>query len=179
MGLLKVSSCCCYDLRTGSSIIAVLGLIFATVYTIAGAAGLAIYVPQVPTYIGNELIILFSIIVVAGAVALVFYALLVHGTSKNHPGFTNAWIIYQCILLGLGIIGMAITFIFTRNIINCIGQVIGLSLQLYFLSVVRSYRSQLIQKSQEEKPKISDKEFSNKLSGIDQLPTYHQASLQV
>jgi hypothetical protein len=152
----EVNSCCCFNLKTGSSIIAVLGLLFTAVLTIVGVSGLWINVPQAflynnrgnfdwQFYTFSHLSVFSGIFLFMGVIPFVFYALLVHGTSRDHPGFIRVWIIFTYVWLMLEVI-LAV-FIVTEPLLPPVFLVLFtpfLTFHVYFLVVVRSYRKQIL-----------------------------------
>merc|ERR1712059_174754 len=125
---------------------------------------------------GHELMVALSasFLVVYGIIPLVFYSFLIHGTSKKHPGLTNAWLIFMYIWLGIMAVGMIIS-LFSFNVISLIGQIAILALLLFFVSVVRSYRLELVNQNQSQELQSKTHEYENRTVQNNFPPTYTQA----
>merc|ERR1711935_636362 len=139
-----VSSCCCYDLSTGSAIIAVLGLLASIYMTIAGWVYLGIFV-QTKSLLSNyqsgpfDILIAFvAVLLVFGLLHLLFYSFLVHGTAKKQPGYVKAWLVFAYIFLVLDVVCI-LASAFLYNLFILIPTIIGLCIYIYFIMVVRSH----------------------------------------
>merc|ERR1712243_44963 len=155
----RLSSCCCYDLKTGSSIIAVLGLLAYIGITISEASNLGIIYENSDN---STLITVFICMLLAGIINLIFYALLVCGTAKSHPGCIKAWLVFMYITLWVDVI-FSCGSIYFFDVDRIIFSFSRFLLNLYFVSVVRSYLFSLLQNQNKRK-------FSKQTSTKEDLP---------
>merc|ERR1712126_10639 len=164
----RLNSCCCYDLRTGASVLAVLGLLFAIGTTIAGVVYLALGIVSHGyghSALGGSMLMGISCgILLIGILNLIFFSFLVHGTAKNHPGYVKAWLIFMYVFLGIDIFLFIITLI-VGTFISSISLVPSFILKFSFISMVRSNHLSL---TEEETIASSPKrlEFNNILAQI-------------
>ncbi|KAL5277914.1 hypothetical protein ACFFRR_002886 [Megaselia abdita] len=146
---MKVTGCCCFDLRTGTKTIAYLHIVFSVINLITNF--FVFITPNSESRSSAGVGILGSIISLAAC-----YFLL-KGIKENQPDYFKYWIILNGIGLGLILIVMIIIAVvlltyspqetdeYTAEtlIVAAILLLISEMVGVYFWLVVRSYKSQL------------------------------------
>merc|ERR1719348_2954934 len=120
--------------------------------TVSAASNLG-YFYEISDNINNFTI--FTCILIVGIVNLFFFAILVHGTAKNNSASVRAWLIFMYITLWLDAIFFIISICYL-DFNSIIFSFSKLLLNIFFVSVVRSYHISLLEKQMQEKQNPSE-----------------------
>ncbi|XP_064084065.1 uncharacterized protein LOC135199862 [Macrobrachium nipponense] len=119
--------CCCFSLRVGTLIIAILNLLF---HIGEGAYGIYLGVNGVPE---GWMDLAIDIIMI------IFSIILIHGVRTENRNLAVAWVWASAIGVALSIIVGILYIIFTNSVIAAIILFVLAAVQIYFIIVVRSY----------------------------------------
>ncbi|XP_044729807.1 uncharacterized protein LOC123293152 [Chrysoperla carnea] len=162
----RVSSCCCFSLRTGTLILGYLSLIGS----VLGTIGSIIILSNTKKFVEDSLeetkttqqltpeqldavvLVVQITAIVCLVVALIgglISVLLLMGVYKEKPGLIKISVIVSvigCVLTGLSCILYLIgSFASAAAFGNFISSLIGLALNVYFTMVIHSYRLELLE----------------------------------
>ena len=100
INILKRTSCCCYNLKIGSSIIAV--IFFLLYFEIMIAACFLLGIGAYWAYHGHELVIgISAVYIIIELIHLLFFSFLIHGTVKVQQRFVQTWLIFTYIFIAI------------------------------------------------------------------------------